>query len=47
MFLIDTLDKLGNSKQKNFYTSKCNFFFTFYNNGYWNLFMWCAFVISF
>jgi len=31
-FLIDFLDEIGNFKQKIFYTSKCNFFFTFYNN---------------
>ena len=31
--LIDFLDELGNFKQKNFYTSKCRFFLTFYNNG--------------
>ena len=31
--MIDFLDELGNFKQKKFYTSKCNFFFTFYNNG--------------
>ena len=30
--LIDFLDELGNFKQKKFYTSKCNFFFTFQNN---------------
>ena len=24
--MIDFLDELGNFKQKNFYTSKCNFF---------------------
>ena len=28
-FLIDFLDELGNFKQKNFYTSKCNFFLHF------------------
>ena len=32
-FLIDFLDELGNFKQKKIYTSKCNFFFTFYSNG--------------
>ena len=26
-FLIDFLDELGNFKQKNFYISKCNFFY--------------------
>ena len=26
IFLINFLDKLGNFKQKNFYTSKCKFF---------------------
>ena len=31
IFLINFLDESGNFKQKNFYTSKCNFF-TFYNN---------------
>ena len=33
IFLIDFLDELGNFKQKKFYTSKCKFLFTFYNNG--------------
>ena len=33
IFLIGFLHELGNSKQKKFYTSKCKFFFTFYNNG--------------
>ena len=32
IFLIDFLDELGNFKQKKFYTSKCKFLFTFYNN---------------
>ena len=26
------MNYLGNFKQKKFYTSKCKFFFTFYNN---------------
>jgi len=35
--LIDFRNELGNFKQKKFYTSNCNFFFTFYNNEHYDL----------
>ena len=37
-FLIDFLDELGNFKQKNFYTSKCNFFYILQQQTLWLLY---------